>query len=238
VDGSGVQSQIDQFWNAVAPHYDSPDNVAAAGTAEYANWLDSLRPLLPDPPARVLDVGTGTGFLARLAADLGHHVDAVDLSERMLEAAADGNSGHAIAFAVGDAVDPPFGAESFDAVISRSLLWTLRDLERAFRNWYRLLGAGGRIVAIYGLSPAATPGPPPDDHPDQEPDLFERHYTAETRAALTAMHLSDHQPLVRAAADAGFQDVEAVALDLVRGWETSPGSDLPYALVGRRPTRR
>jgi len=45
----------------------------------------------------------------------------------MLDASPARDCGPAITFAVGDAVDPPFPAGSFDVVASRSLLWTLRQ---------------------------------------------------------------------------------------------------------------
>jgi hypothetical protein len=60
--------------------------------------------------------------------------------------------------------------------------------EMAFRNWYRLLTPGGRMVAIYGLSAATGSAPQP----------------GETRQELTAMYLADHQPLVSAA---GYRDI-------------------------------
>jgi hypothetical protein len=64
--------------------------------------------------------------------------------------------------------------------------------------------------------------------------LFERHYSPETREELTAMYLTDHRSLVTAADAAGFREVEVIPLEMVRGWETSPGSSLPYALTGTR----
>jgi len=230
-----VQAQITAFWDVVASTYDSADNVALPATAEYANWVRALRSVLPARSARVLDVGTGTGFVARIAAELGHRVTAIDISKAMLDASAVRDPELQITFAVGDAVEPAFSPGSFDVVISRSLLWTLREPDRAFRNWYELLSLDGRVVAIYGLSPATQSEQPDDDDPSAEAGLFEAHYTSETRTALTAMHLSDHEPLLQAAASAGFRDVSTTALDMVRGWETSPGSDLPYALVGYRP---
>jgi SAM-dependent methyltransferase len=231
------QGRITAFWNTVAPVYETPDNVAPAGTAGYAKWVEALRSVLPTPPTRVLDVGTGTGFVARIAAELGHRVTAIDLSEGMLDASSAGDCGLAITFAVGDAVDPPFPAGSFDVVVSRSVLWTLRQPELAFRNWHKLLAPGGRMVAIYGLSAAAGSDPPPDTDAEDsgnEPTLFERHYTPATRKELTAMYLTGHEPLVAAADAAGFRDVEVIPLEMVRGWETSPGSDLPYALSATR----
>ncbi len=232
MDSSTVQDQITAFWDVVAPGYDSPDNVAAPSSADYDHWVEALRSVLPTPSARVLDVGTGTGFVARIAAELGHHVTAIDASQAMLDASSTRNP--AITFAAGDAVAPVFPAGSFDVVVSRSLLWTLREPETAFRNWYQLLRPGGRVVAVYGLSPF-MPGTASGHDRDDEPGWFERHYTPETRAALTAMHLSDHDYLLDLAAAAGFVDVTVTPLEVVRGWETSPGSDLPYALVGYRP---
>lgn len=221
MDSEPAQAEITAFWNGVAPHYDSPENVADPETEAYHHWLAALRSVLPAPPTRILDVGTGTGFLARLAAELGHEVTAIDLSERMLEVSTARDPGLRITLAVGDAVAPAFPAQSFDAVISRSLVWTLREPERAFRNWWTLLRPGGRVVAIFGLAPA---GGPPEAGP----------YTPQTRAQLPAMHLTDHEFLRRAATAAGFGEVRVTPLNSLKGWETSPGSELPYALRADR----
>lgn len=168
MNNTAAQRQITAFWDTVAAQYDAPayKNVASPGSREYDNWSDAVRPLLPARPSDVLDVGTGTGFLAGIAARLGHNVTAIDLSTGMLDAATLRATGPAIAFAAADAVNPPFPARSFDAVISRSLIWTLREPATAFRNWHRLLRPGGRILAIYGLAPAE-----PHDAPDADTRL-------------------------------------------------------------------
>ncbi len=196
---------------------------AASGTAR----------VLPSAPARILDVGTGTGFVAGIAARLGHQVTGIDLSEGMLDAARAGDGVEKITFLVGDAVAPELPPASFDAIISRSVLWTLREPSRALENWYGLLPPNGRVIAIYGLAPSSEPKPV-DASP--EPSLFERHYTQQTRSALPALQLSSHELLLQAAANAGFEPVTTTPLDALRGWETSPGSDLPYALVAHRST--
>lgn len=136
----GIQRRITAFWDIVAPSYES-ENVAAVGTADYEHWREVLKALLPGAPARVLDLGTGTGFVARIAVAIGHQVTAIDLSEGMLRAAAAHEAGATITYAVGDAIAPHFPPESFDAVVSRSLIWTLREPERALAtgmsSWHR-----------------------------------------------------------------------------------------------------
>lgn len=215
------QQEITAFWNRVGPRYESSENVAAPGTDEYARWRATTKELLPAASSDVLDVGTGTGFLARVVAELGHRVTAIDVADTMLAASTvRATDGH-VTFAVGDAVAPPFAAESFDVVVSRSLLWTLREPGRAFASWWRLLRPGGWVVAIYGLAPPGAP--------DEGP------YTAATRDQLPAMRLENHDIPVQAAEDAGFRNISTTALQALRGWETSPGSDLPHALTGYRP---
>lgn len=65
-------------------------------------------------------------------------------------------------------------------------------------------------------------------------NVFTEYYTPATTAALPAMRLDTHDRLVAAAHSAGFGDIEIVALETVHGWETSPGTQQPYALVGHR----
>lgn len=230
MNDSVTQRQITAFWDTVASQYEAPErkNVAPPDSRDYADWVEAIRPLLPAPPSDILDVGTGTGFLAGIAARLGHRVTAIDLSTGMLDASALRESGLAITFRVGDAVNPDFPPNSFDAVINRSLIWTLREPVTAFRNWYRILRPGSRVVAIYGLAPAA---PASDADAESGPGLFERYYNQQTQADLPAMRLADHALLLDIAASAGFRDATISTLDGLRGWETSPGSQVPSALA-------
>src|SRR5262249_51972265 len=124
VDGD-LQRRITGFWSTVASGYEAHGgNVPARGSEEYEAWARALEALLPPPPADVLDIGTGTGFVAMLAATSGHRVTAADLAGPMLEEATAeaARRGLTVRFTRDDAVAPSLPAASFDAVVSRHLI--------------------------------------------------------------------------------------------------------------------
>ena len=139
-------------------------------------------PRSPDPPSDVLDVASGTGYLALAAASLGHRVTAVDLAPAMLdELVANATArGLAVDARLGDAVAPAFSPASFAAATSRHLLWT-PPRASAMANWRELLRSGGRLVAVDGFWFTQW-----DD--GEVPPLFVEHYTADTRGELPFMH--------------------------------------------------
>jgi ubiquinone/menaquinone biosynthesis C-methylase UbiE len=104
------------------------------------------------PGNRVLDAGTGTGFAAVPAAARvapGGHVLGVDLSAGMLreaEAAVDAAGGLNVELLQGDATAlPHLSDQSFDVVICATALLYM-PIERALREWHRLLASGGQVA--------------------------------------------------------------------------------------------
>lgn len=101
----------------------------------------------------VLDIGCGPGFFTLLLASLGMNVTAADYSEGMLEKAKDllNQSGfHDVEFCRADAQHLPFADASFDAVVSRNLVWNLENPEAAYKEWLRVLKPGGKLFVFDG----------------------------------------------------------------------------------------
>jgi SAM-dependent methyltransferase len=144
-----VSEEIRQFWDEDAAVYDSSPGHYPRRPHEQAAWSGALRRLLPDPPARVLDAGAGTGFLSLLLARQGYRVTAMDLSSRMLEVLRGkaARLGLDVQTVQADAVSPPAGP--FDAVVERHLIWTLPDPGAALAAWRRAAPAG-RLVLVEG----------------------------------------------------------------------------------------
>ncbi|WP_080791724.1 class I SAM-dependent methyltransferase [Corynebacterium pacaense] len=141
-----VQGYITGYWDLRAQSYHLAQQDPRRAAPETAIWRGMLRRLLPAPPVDVVDVGTGSGFLAHHLAGLGHRVTGLDLSEQMLLHARGRGYPTAPSWMLGDAVAPDLPSASVDAVTGRYMLWTLRDPLAAALSWHRLLRKGGRVI--------------------------------------------------------------------------------------------
>jgi len=146
---AGVADDIRDFWDVDAATYDRSPSHYPQRPQEQAAWAATLRRLLPEPPATVLDMGAGTGFLSLLLAAQGYAVTAADFAPGMLARlkAKAADRGLAISIAETDAVHPPTG--TFDAVIERHLIWTLPDPAAALAAWHAV-APDGRLILIEG----------------------------------------------------------------------------------------
>ena len=101
----------------------------------------------------VLDAGCGMGRFARVAAECGARVAAVDLS-RAVDAAARNLADFDVEVIQADVFDLPFALESFDLIYSIGVLHHTPDTRAAFERLVPLLKPGGTIaIWIYSGEP-------------------------------------------------------------------------------------
>ncbi|MET0788955.1 MAG: class I SAM-dependent methyltransferase [Cellulomonas sp.] len=139
------------LWDAEAEAFDEAADHGLRDPAVRAAWRSLLVSLVPAAPARIADLGCGTGTLSLLLADEGHAVDGVDFSPAMVtRALAKAEARRDVRFVVGDASAPPLDRAAYDVVLCRHVLWALPDPAAALRRWVDLLAPGGRLVLVEG----------------------------------------------------------------------------------------
>lgn len=105
----------------------------------------AMQSLRAASPARLLEVGPGTGrFAARCAAELGCEVIGADTSPAMVAATREAG----VEAVQADAQNLPFADAAFDAAVAAWMLYDVPDIDRALAELARVLKPGGRLVAI------------------------------------------------------------------------------------------
>lgn len=105
--------------------------------------------LRPDVGMRILDIGTGTGRLAKELIDRGAEVVGLDLNVMQISQTSTGFQGistarfHGIA---GDCQHLPFRDSSFEAIVCFRVLKYVPDYRLAIAEMGRMLRPGGRLV--------------------------------------------------------------------------------------------
>ena len=143
------------LWNDEAATFDDAADHGLRDPQVREAWRGLLLSVLPPAPARVADLGCGTGTLALLLAGEGYAVDGVDFSPEMVRRAveklegATGTEGP-VRFVEGDADHAPLEPGAYDVVLCRHVLWAMSDPAATLRRWTGLLAPGGRLVLVEG----------------------------------------------------------------------------------------
>ncbi len=134
----------------IAPRYDTLNQLMTFG--QHQAWrLRAARLAIAGKDApRVLDLATGTGDFAIALRSINPKasVFGLDLVPEMLEWAKGKAGIESIPLLAGDALDLPFGSETFDAITSAFMLRNVVSLERAFGEMARVAKPGARVVAL------------------------------------------------------------------------------------------
>jgi SAM-dependent methyltransferase len=112
---------------------------------EYLMDAAQIMSFLPPSPARILDVGVGSGWTSELFAMAGHEVVGIDISEDMIRIARRRNCG--VDFRVADYESGPI-AGTFDAAVIYDALHHAENAYAVIKNVFDALSPDGVLITI------------------------------------------------------------------------------------------
>ncbi|MFZ1753593.1 MAG: ubiquinone/menaquinone biosynthesis methyltransferase [Caldilineaceae bacterium] len=155
---------VNQMFAEIAPRYDLMNRLMTGG--QDVAWRRELIGLCDLPShGRLLDVGTGTGDIAKeaLRQQPGITVIGCDFTYEMMAVGRRAGEQRRVSaaplplsplhFSQGDAQCLPFPDDTFDAVTSGFLLRNVTNLEAALAEQVRVTKPGGRVVCLETAPP-------------------------------------------------------------------------------------
>ena len=144
--GQERATNVQNMFTRIAKRYDLMNRLMTGGRdIRWRKQVIQLARLRHN--ASLLDLGTGTGDLAReaVAQFPQARVIAADFTLEMMRV---GQKRGPLNFSSADALQLPFQDWSFDAVVSGFLMRNVIDLQKALQEQYRVLKKGGRMVIL------------------------------------------------------------------------------------------
>jgi len=144
--GQERATYVQNMFTQIARRYDLMNRLMTGG--QDIRWRTQVMYLARlKPNGHLLDLGTGTGDLAREARSQFPQakVIAADFTLEMMRV---GQKRGPLNFSSADALRLPFTDSSFDAVVSGFLMRNVIDLQKALQEQYRVLKKGGRMVIL------------------------------------------------------------------------------------------
>jgi SAM-dependent methyltransferase len=155
-EAENIKERVTSYWTERADGFltqrqhelDSPK--AAKWLAEITAQLSKVTSTTEEK-MKILDIGCGAGFFPVLLGKDGYEVTGIDLTEDMVKNAERLIKENApyqrnVRALQMDAEKPEVPDESFDAIVTRNLTWTLPHPIDAYREWYRVLKKGGILL--------------------------------------------------------------------------------------------
>jgi demethylmenaquinone methyltransferase/2-methoxy-6-polyprenyl-1,4-benzoquinol methylase len=144
--GNERAKYVQGMFTRIAKRYDLMNRLMTGG--QDIRWRKQvIRLARLDNNSSLLDVGTGTGDLAR-EARLQFPQARIIAADFTLEMMRVGQKTSPLNFSTADALRLPFTDSSFDAVVSGFLMRNVIDLQKALEEQYRVLNPGGRVVIL------------------------------------------------------------------------------------------
>lgn len=161
--GEGEKAQqVEQMFDNIAPTYDQLNhrlswNIDRGWRRKAIQWL------APHHPQTLLDIATGTGDFAILAAEMLNpkKIVGADISEGMMEIGrqkvAQKGLSEVIQFQKEDCLALSYPDNSFDAVTAAFGIRNFAELEQGLREMYRVLKNGGHLSIVELTTPPKFP---------------------------------------------------------------------------------
>ena len=116
-------------------------------------WLETILEHAPEgEELKILDTGCGPGFFSIILSEAGFDVTGIDMSVEMIKQAEENADAMETdpTLLVMDIEEPDFEDNTFDMIVSRNVVWSLTEPEKAYKNWLKLLKPGGRLLVFDG----------------------------------------------------------------------------------------
>lgn len=151
--GRQKTEQVREMFDRIAPAYDFMNHAMTMGIDRW--WrCAAVKALAAARPGDILDVATGTGDFAVTLYQKLHprHIEGIDLSANMLAVARDKVARKGLAeyftFTQGDCLELPQDDASVDAVTVAFGVRNFEDLAKGYRQMWRVLRPGGKLVVL------------------------------------------------------------------------------------------
>jgi demethylmenaquinone methyltransferase/2-methoxy-6-polyprenyl-1,4-benzoquinol methylase len=148
---------VQDMFSRIARRYDLMNRLMTGG--QDARWRrEVIRRSNLMAGERLLDLGAGTGDLAREALRQvpGCKVVAADFTLEMMRVGKSRPPSLGLNWSAADALRIPFSSETFEAVVSGFLLRNVTDIKQSLGEQLRVLKPGGYIVALDTTRPAES----------------------------------------------------------------------------------
>ena len=155
-----LEQKVQEYWTCRAHDFSTVRKNELKDNEISGRWLAEIGQNLPvSSGLDILDVGTGTGYFAILLALHGHRTTGIDFTRAMLQEAEETADSYAAnaSFLYMDAQALDFPDNSFDAIVTRNLTWTIPEPEKAYQEWHRVLRPGGILLNLYAIITRRNP---------------------------------------------------------------------------------
>ena len=158
---SGFRAELDKnpaevaaMFDGVAKRYDLVNDILSLGQTK--RWRKKVTKIIaPTAGMEILDMAAGPGASSEPLAKAGAKVTSADFSQGMLDAGR--KQRPYLNFQLADALNLPFGDNSFDLYTISFGLRNTHKTERALQEALRVVRPGGRLVVVEFSAPTWRP---------------------------------------------------------------------------------